>query len=231
VLARKLLVLAQVQSHWEDSMKRVALSLLLAAAPFVASAAPINLITNGSFEDVSSADGVQSLTPGTWQIFGSIPGWSSGQYGIEVRNNVAGTAYDGNHFIELDTTANSFAAQSIATVAGSIYDLTFFFSPRPGVTAATTNDIGVYWNGTLLQLLTGTGTSTHNWQAFSFSVIGTGSDTLRFAAAGLSDSYGGSLDMVSLTQAVPEPGTLALLMGGLLAALGTRGAKARPKKA
>jgi hypothetical protein len=78
-----------------------------------------------------------------------------------------------------------------------------------------------------LQLLTGTGGSTHNWQAFNFSVTGTGSDQLRFVAAGTSDSYGGSLDMVSLTHAVPEPGTLALLMGGLLAAFGVRRAKAR----
>ena len=208
-------------------MKQVVLSLLLAAAPFVASAAPISLITNGSFEDVSSDEGVQTLTPGTWQIYGSIPGWSSGPYGIEVRNNVAGAAYDGKLFIELDTTNNSIALQSIATVAGSLYKLTFFYSPRPGVTAATTNNIEVYWNGTLLQLLSGTGGSTHNWQAFNFSVTGTGSDTLQFKATGEDNSYGGSLDMVSLTHAVPEPGTLALLMGGLLAALGVRRAKAR----
>jgi hypothetical protein len=58
-------------------------------------------------------------------------------------------------------------------------------------------------------------------------VTGTGSDTLQFKATGEDNSYGGSLDMVSLTHAVPEPGTLALLMGGLLAALGVRRAKAR----
>jgi hypothetical protein len=44
-------------------------------------------------------------------------------------------------------------------------------------------------------------------------VIGTGSDRLTFLAAGISDSFGGSLDNVSL---VPEPSTWSALSAGLL---------------
>ena len=40
--------------------------------------------------------------------------------GIELRNNVAGTAYDGVNYIELDTTANSIATQVIGTTNGQI---------------------------------------------------------------------------------------------------------------
>lgn len=48
-------------------------------------------------------------------------------------------------------------------------------------------------------------------------VVGTGNDVLRFSATGPNDSLGGSLDNVSLTAAVPEPGTYALMAAGLLA--------------
>ena len=45
-------------------------------------------------------------------------------------------------------------------------------------------------------------------------MTGTGSDSLRFAATGTSDSYGGSLDAVSLTAAVPEASTWAMMILG-----------------
>ena len=83
------------------------------------------------------------------------------------------------------------------------------------------------WNGSRLTTLTGSGAglSDHAWRQFSFTVRGTGSDQLRFAAAGTSDSLGGSLDNITL-MAVPEPGSLALV----LAALGAVGLAARRQK-
>ncbi|MFN7726400.1 MAG: PEP-CTERM sorting domain-containing protein [Rubrivivax sp.] len=180
----------------------------------------MNLLVNGSFEDVGLAPGVQTLATNTWANYSSLPGWSSGPYGIEVRNNVAGQAQDGNHFVELDTTRNSIAMQSLTTIAGELYELSFFYAARPGTSgmAADTNNIAVYWNNVQLGLSTGVGTgSTHNWLRFDYAVLGTGTDTLEFRALGTSDSHGGSLDNVSLQQ-VPEPGSIALVLGALVAA-------------
>lgn len=201
-------------------MRHLALACLL--APCLAAAAPVNLLTNGSFEDISAAAGVQQLAAGTWSVFSAIPGWTAAAGGgIEVRNSNAGLAFDGNQFVELDAYNNSIMFQQIATDAGIWYDLSFYYSPRPGVTSpADTNNITVFWNGVALDTRGGQGTGQHDWQKFSYLVQGTGLDELRFAATGTSDSLGGSLDMVSLS--VPEPASLTLALGALLAAGGAR---------
>lgn len=59
---------------------------VLFAIPMIASAA-VDLVTNGSFE-------IDSQASGTWNIYNSLTGWT-GSPNIELRNNVAGTAYEG----------------------------------------------------------------------------------------------------------------------------------------
>ena len=164
-------------------------------------------LINGSFEaDIQAA--------GTWAIYPNLTGWSGGPNGIELRNNVAGTAYDGVNFIELDTTANSIATQNIATTVGQIYSLSFAYSPRSGV-ASGSNTIEVYWDGVLLNSYTGFTNANDAWTVYTVNVTGDGSNSLEFRAAGTSDSFGGSLDAVMLT-AVPEASTWAMMILGFL---------------
>jgi len=186
-------------------MRKIAIAALL-AAPLLASAA--NLVTNGSFE-------ANAMPNGSWSIFSNLTGWT-GTPNIELRDNVAGAAYDGLNFVELDTYANSGMFQDIATTTGAHYTLSFAYSARPGT--GNTNDINVLWNGSLVQALAGSNFgSAHNWTLYSLDVVGGAGPTSRltFNAAGVSDSYGGSLDAVSLTSAVPEPQTYALMLAGL----------------
>ncbi|HNH34930.1 MAG TPA: FxDxF family PEP-CTERM protein [Rhodocyclaceae bacterium] len=207
-------------------MKKIVLAAALATLPFAALAAGPDLIVNGSFEDISFDAGIQQLGAGSWTVYSAIPGWTkTAGHSIEVRNAVAGLAYDGVQFVELDSYANSAMSQTIATTAGQAYDLSFWYSPRPGT--GDTNDIQVFWNGVQLgATLAGVGGAAHNWTQHGFTVIGTGSDVLTFAAAGVSDSYGGSLDQVALTAAVPEPETYAMMLAGL----GLMGAVARRRR-
>lgn len=186
--------------------KFVAAALL--AAPLLASA---NLVTNGSFEADAQA-------AGTWGIYPNLTGWTGGQFGIELRNNVAGAAYDGVNYVELDTTQNSLMNQSIGTSLGQAYELSFAYSAREGVSAAS-NGIEVFWNGLSHGVFTAVGApSGHLWNVYTLNVTGAaGSSTLMFQAVGLGDSYGGSLDAVSLTPAIPEPETYALMLAGLAA--------------
>ena len=212
-------------------------ALALAAAGILATAgaqaAPVSLIVNGSFESLPTA-----LGNGQWTVLPSLAGWTvDPSSGIELRRNVVGSAQDGLVFAELDTnagnfggssfdsTTNSWISQSVATLAGAHYTLSWFYAPRPGE-AADTNAIDVLWNGVLLAKSNGSGKGANGgvWQQFTFDVIGTGGlDTLTFAAASKADSVGGSLDNVSLfavaaapaAAVVPEPATAGLVLAAL----------------
>ncbi|MCG3170750.1 MAG: hypothetical protein CALGDGBN_02318 [Pseudomonadales bacterium] len=192
---------------------RLAATVTVAAALWSASASA-NLITNGSFESPVQAGG-------TWGVHSTMTGWSVDPVNkVEVRNNVAGAAQAGVNYIELDVYENSWIEQTVTTVADTFYTLSLWYSPRMSQ-PATTNTINVLWNGSLLTggSLTGTGASSGNsWVNYVFTVKATdASSVLKFAAAGASDSYGGSLDNVSLT-AVPLP-PAAILFGSVLAGL------------
>jgi hypothetical protein len=196
----------------------LALAAMLGSAGASAVYAPLNLIVNGSFEEPTQSSG-------SWGFHTSMSGWTvkpdadADRGGVEVRNNTVGEAQDGSNFIELDAYGNSWISQTVDTIENSLYQLTFWYSPRENV-AADTNGIEVFWNDTSLGTLTGSGVgNTGNvWATHTFTVSGAGSTTaLKFAAVGTSDSYGGGLDNVSLT-AVPLP-PAAILFGSVLGSL------------
>lgn len=205
-------------------MKRLIAASLL-AAPLFALAAPVNLVNNGSFESTVIGNG-------SYAIVNSVVGWTVGPHGLEIRNNVAGSAFNGSNFTELDTTTNSWISQTLNTVAGASYTLSFAYTNRPDNQGAVSN--GLTWQIGDLSGKVGNNTAT-SWQTFSTTFTGTGSPmTLRFGATGRSDSYGTSLDNVVVStlsaggnaSAVPEPHSLALMLAGL----GAMGFVARRRK-
>lgn len=179
-------------------------ALLLAGSAY---ATPIEMISNGGFES-------SSLQNGTWTVASSIDGWKTDTKGVEVRNNIAGSAFDGKNFVELDTTGNSWISQTLATTASAHYSLQFAYAPREGISALS-NGIEVFWNDVSQGVFTGQGGNGNQWRVYELDLMAaSNSSTLKFAAVGLSDSYGGSLDHVSLT-AVPEPASMATMLLGL----------------
>lgn len=175
-----------------------------------------NLIVNGSFE-------TPDIPTGTFQIFPSIPGWSTTfGSGIEIQDHVAGSPFVGAQHVELDSNDNSGMSQVVSTVPGQTYHLSFAYSPRPGV-SADSNIIQVFFNGVQLDTLalSGVGLQDTFWQVFGYNVVpSVTSSTLEFRAAGVSDTLGGYLDDVQFDRNVSEPSTLMLFGVGSLTLVG-----------
>lgn len=199
--------------QFSRSLLAVALSLATIGAQAT------ELVVNGSFEANAQA-------AGTWQIYNALTGWTSGPHGIELRNNVAGTAQDGVNFVELDTTKNSAMYQTITGTG--LVTLSFWYSARPYT--LWTNGLGYSLGSTSGSVLMGAInlTGSNHWKHFSSVVdLGTsGSSVLSFYALGRSDSYGGSIDNISVTSVVPEPESYAMLLAGM----GLIGAVARRRR-
>jgi hypothetical protein len=176
-------------------------TLAFAGAPPVVvptPAAPSELIVNGGFEQAAIAQG-------SFQHVAELPGWqrASGA-AVEVQRGVAGTAGEGAQLIELDAAAPSASYQDVAVSAGASYELSFLYSPRPGVDAEQGNAIEVRVNGERVTTLraSGRGLADTRWMRVSLPVRAA-SATLRveFRDVSPADGLGGYLDAVSLTAA------------------------------
>lgn len=194
-------------------MKFAKLLAALAAAlcvPAAASAAT-NLVTNGSFEDTAAFSGWT-----TFYGYNAIPGWNAGPNGIEIQQNgTSVTAQDGVNVLELDAYANSYIWQEIATTPGQEYQVSFYYSPRPGVSFDSNKLVFKFGDFFDWTSQSGAGLTDANWVLFTGTTVAESTTTrLGFLGWGASDSYGGLIDNVSVV-AVPEPETYALLGIGL----------------
>ena len=207
------------QPEWGVPAMRPNKTTLLVGAMVVFSVCPItnaDLIVNGSFE-------VPQLTE-AWTNLDDIPGWIGGIGGVEVQADSEGSANaraiaSGEQFVELDTYRNSSMFQHVPTNAGAVYELVFAYAPRNSHRnrPIDSNDVEVRWEGNRVALMSGPTSpelfSEETWTIHSFQVTATsntGSSRLQFTALGTSDSAGGLIDRVCLTQ-IPEPSSMLLL--------------------
>jgi hypothetical protein len=197
------------------NFSKIGLVTIALLASVSSHASAVNYVQNGSFED-----NLQSA--GGWSNYANLSGWTGGVAGIELRNGVAGSAQNGENFVELDTTRNSSMSQVLHLTHGGLYELSFWYAARPDNQGKNKNSDTLQWSlgavsGQVLKNWKASGSTT--WQQFTqtFTYSGAQNLTLKFAAKGASDSYGGSIDNVSFTNVtpVPEPETYAMFLAGL----------------
>lgn len=154
------------------------------------------LIANGSFEQPSVA-----ALELSWYNFGpTIPGWAAtNSCGIELQtqSTVGVSPYDGSQYAELASNCVSGLTQTLATVPGTQYTLSFAYQARPG-TGASANTMAVEWGGLSVAPTLQGGPS---WTVATYTVTAASTTTvLEFddTDQALGDSEGDFLDGVSV---------------------------------
>jgi choice-of-anchor C domain-containing protein len=197
---------------------------LAAALAFLGAASPasavVNLISNGSFEfgTNDAAPGGFSTIPGSasisnWLVGGSVD-WINGYW----------QAQSGTHSVDLNGTSIGSLQQTIATVAGQAYSLTFYVSanpdniPNPGSDSRTLEASagGASMSFGYTAFLPPNSRSQMNWDLRTFNFVATGESTLISFASTTPEGnccYGIALDNVAVS-AVPELSTWAMMLIG-----------------
>ena len=184
-------------------MKTMILAAALAGTA-LATPALAQTVTNGSFE-TPTVNGVSYSDGGDTALTGGA--------GYEANGGAFGyaNAVDGNQILHLQGTGTATLSVN-DLLAGSLYTLSFFAAARPGYGALP---VSVSFGDTLLGQFTPTSNDFTQFTDFNFLATGT---TGSITFAGLNDDstldLNTGIDAVSVSAAVPEPATWAMMIVG-----------------
>lgn len=178
---------------------RYLITIVLLAQPLAA----LPLITNGSFEEprlTTTQNLTGPFTLGAWTGYAPSQG---GNAGLVVGTNNGLSPADGTQHFTFNggnPSDRGYIEQTLPTLAGQLYDLTFALGRAGGGQPLS---LALTLNG---QNSTSYPAPANGYTTYTLSYTATGPTTLRFTdtseSNSISDLY---LDAVSLTQATPVP--------------------------
>jgi hypothetical protein len=202
-------------------MARSILLLAIALVLLATCAAASSIVQNGGF-----TSGFLDWTVDTCSVGCSYPGWSvvtgsnppSGSGTTDAAST--GCTFSGCS----NPTTGDTISQTLTTVAGQAYTLTFYYDPgsHAGGVEGMTTELGVYWSGTSVDTITGAAVGTWNEYTVTGLTASSVSTALEFTGQA-AESYLYLTDISVTPEAdppadppVPEPASLTLFGGGLL---------------
>lgn len=202
-------------------LRKFGVAAVAAVAMMAGSAqAATNLLVNGGFEDTGTAVllGWGGYTYGSGYTL-VMPGWTVERGTVDiVRNGTAWSpAYEGIRALDINGYGPGAISQSFQTQLGQIYTVSYAYSRNPAgaqnPAKAVVSVGGVTRNLSLPNAPADFGTQTHMlWKTDTFSFVGTGNvETLRLSTT---DAGAGGVFFDSMSVAVPEPATWAMMIGG-----------------
>ncbi|MBU0801782.1 MAG: choice-of-anchor C family protein [Alphaproteobacteria bacterium] len=194
-------------------------TLLTATATFVAAVALLPAtasaagFVNGSFENGIA---LGSFTPVGGGDTVSITGWEVTGNSVDYIGSYW-AAQDLSRSIDLNGNGQGGIRQTFDTVANTVYNVSFWLAGNPdgapvtksvtvGATGATTSNYSFDF--------TGFNKANMGWTNYQYSFVATGASTTLSFASQDATSFGAALDNVSVTAAVPEPATWAMMILG-----------------
>jgi hypothetical protein len=184
------------------------------ATPSICDADAGNRVTNCGFEGGTYLDGAGYAVPNGWTEVGAYNGTGFNVVSDEPHSGTY-AMWNGNYNYQ----GLGGEKQTITDVSGDTYTVSFYVF-QTGTNSSNngsgpTQEFQASWDGAMLLNESNTSQSTYTY--YSYTVTGSGSDTLEFE--GFSDSGYNVFDDVEVNGAapssVPEPGTLALFGLGL----------------
>jgi Protein of unknown function (DUF642)/PEP-CTERM motif len=185
-------------------------------------AAATDLVTNGSFEDITGAayQGWGGYTFGAG--FSTLPSWTVVSGSVDVTTNASGwsPAYAGVNSLDINGWEAGEISQSFADKAGATYTVSFAYSRNAaGAPDPATADVSV--GGQTVHVSSQNDPSQFGtvgamlWKTDSFTFVGTGHDSITLAAT-VPGNGGVFFDDIQVNgpAAVPEPASWALMIGG-----------------
>ena len=221
---------------------------LLTALAATGAALSLSAVSTSASASVIFSDSFESPQVNSWQVFQSGVGdngdWTAvAGAGIEIQNDsiVGFDAFDGEQFVELDSDrsrggvagpTNSSMATNVAFKTGQEYEVSFAYRPR--TRTANDNVIELFAvdfdgnsinSGTLLTSVSETTLTLSDWTVITATFVATSTmNGLQFAASGISNSLGGYIDAVTVSE-VPLPAGLPLFLAGLAGLTFARGGR------
>lgn len=180
------------------------------SASFALTAAPF---TNGSFETGPDPGVFTTLPSGST----AITGWVVGGNGVDYIGSYWQAA-NGSRSLDLNATDTGSISQTFDTILNMPYMVTFSLAGNPSG-APTVKALTVSAAGTTTPYTfdtTGATTTAMNWSSRTFNFVANSTSTTLTFSSTVAGSFGPALDNVAVAAAIPEPGTSALLLSGLL---------------